>query len=110
VGHARCATPDRRLLGRLDPFGAGEQPTGRDAVSDERTVVGAAREVSALEGDVARLKEPLERLFELRRTCRARAGPLGIRIVAVIDEEHMVRTADHVEVEVQRDPSKLYLR
>ncbi len=60
------ATPDRGLLGGLDPFGAGEQAARRDAVRDERAVVGPAGEVGALERLADAVEVPLEGLLDLR--------------------------------------------
>ena len=63
----------RGLLGGLDPLGAGEQATGRDAGRDERPVVGPAAEVGALERQLPLGVEGLEGLLDAGRAARARA-------------------------------------
>src|SRR5690606_22004155 len=104
VRQARGAAERLGLLLGLDPLGAGEQPTGRDADLDERTVVRASVEGGRRVRQALAVEVVGEDLLDLRRP--GRPG-VAVRAVAVVHEPDVVRRADHVEVEVRVDRVEL---
>ena len=100
------AAVDRRLVRGLDALRAGEQTTGRDLRLDERAVVGTAAERGLRGGQPDATEVVVEDPLDLTRTVGAVRRPRTDRVlgvVPVVDEPDVVRRADHVEVEVERD-------
>ena len=77
VGLAGRAAVDRRLLGGLDPLGAGEQAAGRSAAVDERPVVRAPVERRRLGGEPLRVERSRRRLLDLAPSPPARPVPVS---------------------------------
>lgn len=98
VGDAGLTTIEDRLLGCLEHLSTSEETAGWDTDVEERTIVGAAAELGALEGDVVAPEVVLESLLGLCGT--GGTGQVEARSVAVIDAVEVVGGGDHVEVEV----------
>lgn len=101
VRYAGFATKAICLTLSLDLLGASEQPSSRDVVVDESLVIRAAVECC---GDERCAALGVERLEQPLNGSRSRgSGHIEGRPVAVIDRVHVVRRANHVEVEVEPD-------
>src|SRR3712207_2001475 len=100
------AAVGRSLLRALCALGAGEQAAAGDAFVDKRLVVRAAVEGRGLGLEAAGGEVVVEDPLDLGGAVRAGARLVGA--VAVVDEAHVVRRAEHVEVEVHHDVAQAF--
>lgn len=101
VSDAGLSAVSSSLLRGLELLRASEESTGGDTVLEERSVIGASREISREGLDADRLEVVLEQLLSLGRSKWTSGAELGS--VTVIDTIEVVWRSDHVEVEVDAD-------
>lgn len=107
VSDAGLSAVGSSLLWGLDVLSTSEESTGGDTVLEERSVIGASREIGWEGLDANRLEVVLEQLLGLGRSQWAGGSELGS--VTVVDTVEVVWRSDHVEVQVDADLVELLL-